>query len=120
VSAYGGPTKAQAAVRQLEAAIHAFVRGDFDIAITLACASEGMFDREGRHLFAFLRDHPIAQHIDRKVWIDHLNRDRDWLKHPRGPDRTAITRAATKLEAEHWTPLIDEFPNAHIEELTKE
>ena len=102
------------------------------IAITLACASEGMFDREGRHRFAFLRDHPIPQHIDRKVWIDHLNRDRDWLKHPRGPDRllierfsaaAAITRAATKLEAEHWTPLIYEFRewhNAHIEELTKE
>ena len=123
-------TKAQGAVRQLEAAIHSFVRGDFDIAITLAGAAEGMFDRKGRHLFAFTRDHPKASGVERKKWIAHLNRDRDWLKHPSGPDRlqierfsaaVAITRAATKLEAKDWTPLIGQFREwyiVHIDELT--
>jgi hypothetical protein len=125
-------TKEQAAVRQVEAAIHALMRGDFDIAVTLACAAEGMFKRAGRHLFAVLRDHPTAKGIPKKVWIAHLNRDRDWLKHHCGPDRlvierssaaAAITRAATKLEAEDWTPLIDayrEWHNANIEEIIAE
>lgn len=125
-------TKEQAAVRQVEAAIHALMRGDFDLAITLACAAEGMFKRPGRHLFAVLRDHPTVKHIPRKVWIAHLNRDRDWLKHPGGPRRlvierfsaaAAITRAATKLEAEDWTPLIEAFKdwhNAHVMEITSE
>ena len=98
-------TKEQAAARQVEAAINAFVRGDFDIAITLAGPAEGMFDRKGRHLFAFLRGHPKASEVVRKEWMSHLNRDRDWLKHPSGPERllierfsaaVAITRAATK------------------------
>jgi hypothetical protein len=118
-------------VRQVEAAICAFMCGDFDIAITLACAAEGMFEREGRHLFSVLRDHPTVKGIDKKVWIAHINRDRDWLKHPSGPERmvierfsaaVAIARAATKLEERHWTPLIDEYREwhlAHIEELTK-
>lgn len=125
-------TKEQAAVRQVETAIQALMRGDFDIAITLACAAEGMFKRTGRHLFAVLRDHPKAKTIPKKVWIAHLNRDRDWLKHHGGPDRlvierfsaaAAITRAATKLEAKNWTPLIDafrEWHNANIEEITAE
>ena len=56
-------TKAQAPVRQVEAAIHALIRGDFDIAITLACAAEGMFDRKGRHLFLVLRVTAIGSSI---------------------------------------------------------
>jgi hypothetical protein len=91
-----------------------------------------MFERTGRHLFAVLRDHPKAKVIPKKAWIAHLNRDRDWLKHPGGPERlaierfsaaAAITRAATKLEAKDWTPLIDafrEWHNANIEEITGE
>lgn len=124
-------TKAMAAVRQVEAAIDALERGDFDIAITLAGAAEGMFDREGRHLFAVLREHTTAANINKKVWISHLNRDRDWLKHATGPDTleierfsaaASITRAATKLEAQDWTPRIEAFRewyNAHIDELTR-
>jgi hypothetical protein len=123
-------TKEHAAVRQVEAAIHALMRGDFDVAVTLACAAEGMFNRTGRHLFAVLRDHPTAKGIPKKVWIAHLNRDRDWLKHPEGPDElvierfsatAAIIRAATKLE--HWTPLIEAFKewyDANHEEILAE
>ena len=101
-------TKIEAATRQVEAAIDALGRGDFDIAITLAGAAEDMFDRPGLHLFAYLRDHPKVQHLDqKKEWVPALNLERNWLKHPNGPDRmligryaacTMIARAATKLE----------------------
>jgi hypothetical protein len=105
-------------VRQAEAAVQAFVRGDCDITITLACAAEGMFDKRGRHFFVQLRDHPTAKNIPRKAWVSHLNRDRDWLKHPSGQDTleidrfsatAALIRVMTKLEVEHWTPLMIAF-----------
>jgi hypothetical protein len=111
-------TKTEAGVRQAEAAIQAFVRGDCDITITLACAAEGMFDKKGRHFFVQLRDHPTAKNIPRKAWVSHLNRDRDWLKHPSGQDTleidrfsatAALIRVMTKLEVEHWTPLMIAF-----------
>jgi hypothetical protein len=49
-------SKIEGASRQVDAAITALTRGDFDIAITLAGAPEGMLDREGLHMFAYLRD----------------------------------------------------------------
>lgn len=111
-------TKAEAATRQVEAAINALVRGDFDVAITLAGAAEGMLVRSGTHGFAYLRDSPRVQHLDKKEWIAVLNQERDWLKHPtpdgpelliieRGHAAFMIARAASKLE--NWTPRIDEF-----------
>jgi hypothetical protein len=45
-------TKVEAAIRQVEAAIEALERGDFDVAITLAGAAEDMIDRPGS-LFAY-------------------------------------------------------------------
>jgi hypothetical protein len=110
-------TKAEAATRQVEAAIAALVRGDFDIAVTLAGAAEGMIERSGPHLFKFLLDHPKAEGVDKKkAWIPVLNLERDWLKHPGGADTLditrdnaalMITRAASKLET--WTPCIEQF-----------
>jgi hypothetical protein len=50
-------TKAQAASRQVDAAIDALDRGDFDVAVTLASAAEDMIDREGLTLLAFLMSH---------------------------------------------------------------
>jgi hypothetical protein len=109
-------TKIEAATRQTEAAIEAFARGDFDIAITLAGAAEGMIERDGPHLFSFLRDSPRVRDVPKKDWITTLNTERDWLKHQTGPDalmleqeNTAfmIARAASKLEI--WTPRMEEF-----------
>jgi hypothetical protein len=109
-------TKAEAATRQTEAAIEALIRGDFDIAITLAGAAEGMLARAGPHMFAFLRDSPRVQDVEKKKWITALNLERDWLKHPGEPDAISfepeqaafmIARAASKLE--RWTPRMDEF-----------
>jgi hypothetical protein len=63
-------TKAEAATRQVEAAIAALVLSDFDIAVTLAGAAEGMIERSGPHLFKFLLDHPKAEGVDKKkAWI---------------------------------------------------
>lgn len=109
-------TKVQGATRQTNAAIEAFARGDFDIAITLAGAAEGMIKWKGRHLFTFLRDSPGVQHVGRNTWIATLNVERDWLKHPSGSrvlrlerEHAAImiARAASKLA--RWSPQMREF-----------
>jgi hypothetical protein len=109
-------TKIQGATRQIDAAIDAFVRGDFDIAITLAGAAEGMIERDGLHMFAFLRDSPRVQDVKKADWISTLNLELYWLKHPSGPDTLqieradaafVIARAASKLEK--WTPQMEDF-----------
>jgi len=79
-------TKAEAARRHIEAAIAAFDRGLFDVAITLAAAAEGMAPDPPpttATLFKVLRDHPrvATAGIERKDWINCLNQERDWLKH---------------------------------------
>jgi hypothetical protein len=108
---------ADAASRQLDAAIVAFGQGKFDVALTLAGAAEGMVKRDGPHMFTWLRDHPGAKERFEKQsqWITLLNRERDWLKH--GGEETMeiecasaafmIARAATKLEV--WTPKMEAF-----------
>ena len=109
-------TLVEAATRQTEAAIDALQRGDYDVAVTLAGAAEGMIQREGPHMFAHLRDSPRAKEkMSKKEWIATLNRELYWLKHG-GQNEMAIecadaafliTRAASKLEK--WTPKMDEF-----------
>jgi hypothetical protein len=111
-------TKAEGALRQTNAAIEAFWRGDFDIAITLSGAAEGMLERKEAHLFLHMRDALQVQHVSEKEWIGTLNQERDWLKHSNCEHpatleihrRTAafmIARAASKLEG--WPPQIQEF-----------
>lgn len=119
-------SKEEAASRQTGAAIEAFLRGDFDIAITLAGAAEGQLDRPGMHMFAFLRDHSRVKHIKSKKWISVLNRERDWLKHVTPHDAPTLTlrradaafmiaRAASKLQ--QWTPQMETFKVWLIENL---
>jgi hypothetical protein len=123
-------SKAQAATRQVEAAIDALERGDFDLAVTLAGAAEGMFKREGPHLFKYLREHPRARELNEaKEWVPHLNETLSWLKHPgdqnpmqigRATAVEMVTRAASKLET--WTPRIEEFKAwliANVDEVYK-
>jgi hypothetical protein len=109
-------TKTEAATRQVEAAVDALMRGDFDIAITLAGAAEGMIDRDENYLFAFLRDSERVSDVPAREWITTLNMERDWLKHSCEPDVLTIekeaafimvARAASKLEK--WTPPIEAF-----------
>jgi hypothetical protein len=110
-------TLTDGATRQVDTAIDAFERGDFDVALTLAGAAEGMLKREGNYLFAGLRDNPRAKarFEEKKDWIALLNQERDWLKHG-GADEMQIecydaammiARAASKLEV--WTPKMEAF-----------
>jgi len=109
-------TLVEAATRQTDAAIDALQRGDYDVAVTLAGAAEGMIERDGPHMFAYLRDNPKVQgKFSKKEWIANLNREVYWLKHG-GPDAMEIkcadaafliARAASKLE--EWTPKMEEF-----------
>lgn len=109
-------TKTEAATRQIDRAIDALILGEFDIAITLAGAAEGMFERDGLYLFSYLVDSPKAKEFPKKEWINTLNHERDWLKHPSGNSEieihpfvaaNMIVRAATKMEK--WSPKMDEF-----------
>jgi hypothetical protein len=106
----------EAATRQTEAAIEALERGQFDVALTLAGAAEGMIPRDGFHMFAALKaGKPDIDGVTGKQWIAVLNLERDWLKH--GGQETMkiecghaafmIARAASKLEV--WTPKMDQF-----------
>jgi len=106
----------EAATRQTEAAIEAIERGQFDIALTLAGAAEGMIPREGFHMFAALKaGKPDIDGVTGKQWVTVLNLERDWLKHGGqetmkiecGQAAFMIARAASKLEV--WTPKMDEF-----------
>ncbi len=106
----------KAATRQVDAAIDALQAGDFDVALTLAGAEEGMIERTGHHMFGWLRQHPRAlERFDKKEWISILNTERDWLKHGGQPSMEIscveaafmIARAASKLE--NWTPKMVAF-----------
>jgi hypothetical protein len=109
-------TLVEAATRQTDAAIDALQRGEYDVAVTLAGAAEGMIERDGHHMFAYLRDSPrVHGKFSKKEWIATLNRELYRLKHG-GQDEMEIecadaafliARAATKLEK--WTPKMEEF-----------
>lgn len=113
-------TKSRAAVRQVEAAITAFLAGDFDICITLAGAAEGIYaDRKGNDLHTFAMRDERAIAFGLKEANAALNGERDWLKHPtpKFPQQITITafeaahmlvRAMTKLDESEWTERMDE------------
>lgn len=109
-------TQVDAASRQVDAAIDALERGDFDIALTLAGAAEGMIERTGLHMFGELKKSPNAlARFSQKEWITILNTERDWLKHGGQPAMEIecssaafmIARAASKLE--DWTSRMTKF-----------
>jgi hypothetical protein len=106
----------KAASRQVDAAIDALQAGDYDVALTLAGAAEGMIERTGHHMFGWLKQHPRAlERFDKKEWISILNTERDWLKHGGQPTMQIscadaafmIARSASKLE--DWTPKMVAF-----------
>jgi hypothetical protein len=106
----------KAATRQVDAAIDALQAGDYDVALTLAGAAEGMIARTGHHMFGWLKQHPKAlQRFTEKEWISILNIERDWLKHGGQPTMQIscaeaafmVARAASKLE--EWTPKMVAF-----------
>jgi hypothetical protein len=112
-------SKAEGASRQVDEAIRALQRGDFDVAVTLAGAAEGMLDRrEGLHLWTYMHAKAKAAGIQTDDLSNHLNAARTWLKHAvpeqeesLALDRCAavemIMRAMSKLAT--WSPLMNEF-----------
>lgn len=114
-------TKSGAAIRQTEAAIDAFLNGDFDICITLAGAAEGIYSaRKGTDLHTFAMNDERAKVFGAKATNAALNLERDWLKHTtlEQPPQITITpfeaahmlvRAMSKLDASEWTPKMDEI-----------
>ena len=116
-------SKAEGASRQVEEAIKALERGDFDIAVTLAGAAEGMLKRSGHHLWSFMLQSPKAAAFDKRKLIEFLNAERDWLKHPTpsaGATKTftrahaaiMIVRAMSKLET--WSPRMNRFKRWYV------
>jgi hypothetical protein len=109
-------TLVSAATRQIDAAIDALTRGDFDIALTLAGAAEGMIKSSGTDIFSKLKDSTKAlERLSKKDWINLMNQELYWLKHGGEPAMeiecfTAalqIARATSKMV--DWTPKMIEF-----------
>jgi hypothetical protein len=76
-------SKKEAATRQIGVAIRLFFEGEFESAITLACAAEGQLgEGDESHLLALLRERMPPHFENVQSWISCLNRSRDWLKHP--------------------------------------
>jgi hypothetical protein len=119
-------SKAEGAQRQVEEAIKALARGDFDVAVTLAGAAEGMFENRSG-MWEFMLHSSTAAAVattlelerDKKL-VSSLNDIRDWLKHEcsaAGQSKTITTadaanmiaRAMSKLEKENWSPPMLQF-----------
>jgi len=106
-------TKKQAAITQIHAAIAHLYAKEYECAITLACAAEGVVgDAEPEHLRKLI----LAKRPDGltgKEWNAYLNETRDWLKHPTenlGDEREIeefeavimLIRAVTKYAARYY------------------
>jgi hypothetical protein len=115
-------SKAEGASRQVEEAIKALERGNFDIAVTLAGAAEGMLKRSGRHMWSYMLQSPQAAAFDeKKELVPFLNAQRDWLKHTSGGDTMTLTRAHAALmivramsKLETWSPRMKRFKRWYV------
>jgi hypothetical protein len=83
-------SKKEAALRQIDGAIKSLFEGEFECAMTLACAAEGQFVSEGDHLFAYLKKGRPEKFANDRQWTTILNETRDWLKHVSGDDEREI------------------------------
>lgn len=78
-------TKQFAAIRQIQAAIYHFWHDDYECAITLAAAAEGVMPTTDEpHMFATLKASPAFKELDANLFIN-------WMKHPTGPDAAYIS-----------------------------
>jgi hypothetical protein len=85
-------TKKLAAKRQIHAAILLFrIEQEFECAITLAAAAEGLLPQtDEAHIFKALKDSPAFKELDLNLFIT-------WLKHPGGPDGAKISEFEVTL-----------------------
>lgn len=95
-------SKRTAAIKQIHAAIWHCRHEQFECAVTLAAAAEGLLPQtEEKHLFQILKNSPLFEKIN-------LNRTINWLKHPGDPEEqlipefevaVVIVRVITKFQA---------------------
>jgi hypothetical protein len=84
-------TKQLAATRQIQAAIAHFRKDDYECAITLAAAAEGLLPpTDEPHIFSILKASPLYKDIE-------INRFINWLKHPTPPNEASISEFETAL-----------------------
>ena len=77
-------TKQLAAQRQLDAAITHLHKSELECAISLSTAAEGLLPgTDSRHIFAYLRDHPLSKQVD-------FNETVNWLRQSAPPDTAII------------------------------
>jgi hypothetical protein len=109
-------TLVNAASRQIDAAIDALKTGDFDIALTLAGAAEGMIPSTETAVFAKLRDSPkVLERLSKKgldqphqpgaLLVEHGGEPA--MEIERWTAAFIIARASSKIEK--WTPKMVEF-----------
>lgn len=73
-----------AAVRQIEAAIDHYRAGQFECAITLSAAAEGLLpETDNNHIFKLLKENSRKDSIDYNLLIN-------WLKHPTSSDEILL------------------------------
>jgi hypothetical protein len=76
-------SKKETALRQIKIALQQLNADEYEAAITLAGAAEGMLETGGfpTPLFENLKERRPPDFATEKEWISDLNRTRDWLKH---------------------------------------
>jgi hypothetical protein len=109
-------TKKEAARRQIDVAIRVFYEGEYESAITLACAAEGMMgESEHPHVFAVLKGRKPGRFETEAEWVTFLNETRDWLKHL--TPQLGDTRGIAQFEA--WVSIaraVTKFYGVYLEE----
>jgi hypothetical protein len=80
-------TRSLAAIRQIRGAITSLHNGDYECAVTLAHAAEGMIpdkkkDGDGKPLIKLMRE---------RLPDDDPNLFSSWLKHPKGAEKATIS-----------------------------
>ena len=84
-------TKQLAATRQIHAAIAHFWKDEYECAITLAAAAEGLLPATDEpHIFSVLKASPHFEGGDYNLFIN-------WLKHPIEPNEASIAEFETAI-----------------------
>lgn len=78
-------TKHAASLKQIEMAIKLFWKREYECAIILAAAAEGILPpTEEPHMFTVLKTSPKVKDLDHNLFIN-------WLKHPDGPQEALLS-----------------------------
>ena len=101
-------SKQESAQRQINGAIRLLFEGEYECAMTLACAAEDQFVSErGDHLFETMKQRRPEEFANEKQWTRILNTTRDWLKHASGDSEHEIS------EYETWIMICRAYTKYH-------